>query len=287
MNKFNKSSKYNSLYEFDNKQIIEDDKFVLESNRPLREQEIMKIGTENLEKFVHSVLTDRKMNNILFSSTAKSEIKSVIKSSSSMNFFKKKELKKIKGLNPQDMVHRRARKEAIGKIEIETKDYKSGLKKENQDMKIHNFNFYKEIIEEKTKYESMMKNYTLEYRIKRFNEIINSIKNKINESGIKLPNIELDINDVFSRLYFNAVNSGREDGNNRKETIDSKMKESILSRKGMELNNSKYSLNIKNVIQGSNGKQFTLKITDYEFTQCYTMHSGGPRVRFKGKKVIQ
>ena len=54
-------------------------------------------------------------------------------------------------------------------------------------------------------------------------------------------------------------------------------KNDIFNQKALQLN-PKFKLNLKNVLKSNGGKEFTTKVTDEEFKQCFDKYSGGPEV---------
>ena len=106
---------------------------------------------------------------------------------------------------------------------------------------------------------------------------------------INLPNVKCEVNDVFSRLYHNKVllNSKTHkyikfNKKNDKKSISLVKhrhfsKNDIFNQKALQLN-PKFKLNLKNVLKSNGGKEFTTKVTDEEFKQCFDKYSGGPEV---------
>jgi hypothetical protein len=279
LGKFKDNPRY-GLNDFDLKTLVEDDNYILSSNRPLKESEIMQIPSEKVEKFVDSVLTDKSVNNLMYSSIAGSEIKLVKKVSQKVNSNKNKNNIDKSEASPQDIVFKRIKNEAIGKIILETKGYKDKKIENHRNMKNKIYNFFESIKEENRKIELSYKEETEIYRRKRFNEIFENIKTKIKDHGLALPDITIDTKNVFSRLYNNVVffyNSSDE----------VKGPNNTFKKSGSNLNNKSKNnvMNIKSVLSNSSGKEFTLKITDKEFMKCYTKHSGGPTVRHQHKDV--
>ena len=107
------------------------------------------------------------------------------------------------------------------------------------------------------------------------------------DSKIDLPKIKLNINNVFSRLYHNVVLL-----QNEKNIIPHKRNNSaqILHKNNTTNNinvnnnnhhippNPKIKYKLKNVLKSTNGKEFTIKITDEVIKKCLTKYSGGPSV---------
>ena len=107
------------------------------------------------------------------------------------------------------------------------------------------------------------------------------------DSKIDLPKIKLNINNVFSRLYHNVVLL-----QNDKNIIPHKRNNSaqILHKNNTTNNinvnnnnhhippNPKIKYKLKNVLKSTNGKEFTIKITDEIVKKCFIKYSGGPSV---------
>ena len=134
---------------------------------------------------------------------------------------------------------------------------------------------------------------------KNNNFLFKSISNDTNESdektnnflnsGVKtnkglnktfLPNAKLDINDVFSRLYYNEVlfipSSSRR---NLKRPQSNKIRNSLSDEfANSPTNNSKIMFNLKKVIKSTTGKEFTLKATKDTIKKCFFKYSGGPSI---------
>ena len=90
-----------------------------------------------------------------------------------------------------------------------------------------------------------------------------------------MPDIKLNINNVYSRLYNNAV-----------LLDEKKINDKLLSSKHEETKSSKEPKNtgptkkfdLKNVLKSTNGKEFTIKVTEDILKKCFTKYSGGPEV---------
>jgi hypothetical protein len=274
INKFQGRRPFSMDYEIKNRE--DDDNFILSTGRPLKESEIMNIPRDRLEFFVESVLTDKKLNNLIFSSNADSEIKIIKKSAEALNKYKRK-IKHGKDVNPQDIVLKRAKNEAITNIVKETNNYKDQQKNKLDILSQKNYSFYKIVKDKRTKEERDQKEYVFEYRRKRFMEIFGKIKKKIIRGSIFLPEVGLNIKNVYSRLFHNAVYLG---GTKKSSLKEEEFKDN-LSESEKTLKKDMSKLNVKNVISDSSGKEFTLKITENEYMKCFSKHSGGPQVKLK------
>ena len=75
MNKYQEKS-LKSIERF----LKEDEEYILNETRPIKESSIKRLDNKKLDKFIENVLTDKDLTSILFSSNAKIEIKSYLKS---------------------------------------------------------------------------------------------------------------------------------------------------------------------------------------------------------------
>jgi hypothetical protein len=254
--------------EFENK--LEDEKYLLNSFKPLKENQIKEIQRSNLDNFIDNVLTDKKINHLLFSSNANSEINLIKKAAQSITS-KKHVVREKKEINPQDLVIRREREETIKKIVDEANGYKKQKRNENENIKQKNQIVYQKLYknhahEEERKYQD----YLDEVRKYRFLFIFEKIKEKLKCGHVELPSIKLDMNNVYSRLYNNAVFVKKIDV---PEELD-------VGSGDEKKKQGKTKLNVKNVIQETSGKEFSIKITDKEHTKCFVKYSGGPKAEY-------
>lgn len=244
---------------------LEDDKFVGNIFKPLNENEIKKISTGDLEKFIDNVLLDEEINNLLFSSNAKSEINMIKKASKQI--VGKKDQTIVKEINPQDLIARREKEETIKIIVDETNRFKQNKRKLKMDKENKSYQIYKKYYKDYAKMkEAEYTEYLRECRSQRFLYIFESVKNRVkNNKGVTLPKVDLNLDDVYSRLFHNKVFTKKRQDDSIRETIDSS-KGKIIKR-----------LNVKNVINETSGKEFSIKITDKEYFKCFYKHSGGPK----------
>jgi hypothetical protein len=270
--------------ELDTKMSQIDDNFVLNSNRPLSDRAIKDLPANLLHTFVDDVLKNKKLGSLLFSTNAKKEIAITSKESqfyNSKNKNKKSDEKKIS--NPMDIIKNRVKRETISQITHETTKFKEERKnlKENFENKCEEFfkNLRAKDFQKKTEQEKLLntdRKQILEKVFFGIKEKLNTSRTCRNQTGKKiwLPDLSLNVNDVYSRLYHNAVlptSASENSQRNFKENLITDKKEKIL-------NKNNRVLNIRNVIDSSNGKEFTIKITEEVFMKCLFKHSGGPAV---------
>jgi hypothetical protein len=252
--------------EFENK--LEDENYLLNSVKPLKDSQIKNIPKGGLDNFIDNVLTDKNINQLLYSSNAKTEINMIRKATQSITS-KKHIVKEKKEISPQDLVIRREREETIKKIVDEANEYKKQKRNENEDLKQKNYSVYENLYKNHAKEEEKKYfEYLDEARKFRFLYVFEKIKDKLKRGHVHLPSFKLDMDDVYSRLYHNAVFVKlKEEEDNPNDSGDDKPKKQ-----------GKTKLNVKNVIQETSGKEFSIKITEKEYTKCFAKYSGGPNI---------
>lgn len=142
----------------------------------------------------------------------------------------------------------------------------------NKKIKINNNNRIIKSISEDT-YESEIKS-----RKNNFSKIKYELNNNnnINKSISLLPNVKLDIKNVFSRLYNNAVLPEQK----RPQSCKNKNRNNnqLLDDTNIASLNQKINFKLKKVIKSTSGKEFTFKITPDIIRRCFINYSGGPSI---------
>ena len=308
MNKYKEKSKFD-----DERFIKEDDEYLLKEMRPVKDTSIKRLPKKKLDKFIDDILTNIKFTKILYASNSQVEIKKFYKTKKSLEKNEKKKKKIIKEKNEtSSIVKKRSRREAYIQIRLEVdnykrnrSDYKNTLEKKNNETY---YTLKKEMNNDKNSYFNTIK----QNRIKGFRKSFDKLREKLKslkgnslieentketetlndpfyteDSKIDLPKIKLNINNVFSRLYHNVVLL-----QNDKNIIPHKRNNSaqILHKNNTTNNinvnnnnhhippNPKIKYKLKNVLKSTNGKEFTIKITDEVIKKCFAKYSGGPSV---------
>ena len=209
-------------------------------------------------------------------------------------------------LKSMDKIHKK-------KIKIFTKDLNEVEKTSRQDIKdirikgfIRSFNSIRNKMD-KYKNQGLYKNNSVIYTHKKQNYnrtnknkslILKSASIETNESDIKsnniqndknnkilnhsfLPDVKLDENDVFSRLYHNAVLLSPSSGirNKRPQSSINKRYNSLsYDFQSSQAYIPKTIFKLKKVIKSTSGKEFTIKITKDILRKCFVKYSGGPPI---------
>ena len=180
--------------------------------RPLSLKEIKKLKLGKLQIFIDDIISNKKVNNLLFKTTANQELA----------FFFRQQNAVLKNMNLLKSYNQNGRNKKLSQIaEIFLKKKNDSMfktiKKDIEDNKIK-----KKIEEKKYKIKLFKFNKNRENisdkEIKLFFEPINNIRyssykrslNKCFEKcksdpNFEMPDISLNLNDVFSRLYHNMI----------------------------------------------------------------------------------
>ena len=75
LNKYKEKSQF-SIDRF----LKEDEEYILNESRPIKESSIRNLDNKKMDKFIENILTDKDLTSILYSTNAKKEIKSYLKS---------------------------------------------------------------------------------------------------------------------------------------------------------------------------------------------------------------
>ena len=300
MKKYKEKSKYDDI-----RFLKEDDEYLLKEVRPVRDNAIKILPKKKLDKFIDDVLTDRNFTKLLYASNAKAEIKKYYQVKKSLETKNGKNENKKEKNEPSSVVKKRSRREAYLQMRTEVDnfkknrdDYKNYLEKKNNETY---YELRREMNKDRNSYFDIIK----ENRIKGFRKSFDKIREKLKtlkgnviidentnetdlindpfyteESKVDLPNIKLDINNVFSRLYHNEVLLQNED---TKIKIPKRRNNSTLINSNTENNSNRNNRNkikfkLKNALKSTNGKEFTIKITDEIIRKCFMKYSGGPEV---------
>jgi hypothetical protein len=292
--------KKKSQNEVDPKYMKDDDNYILNSHRPIKDEKINELPTEDLHKFVDDVLRSKSINKIMYSSNSKAEINLLIKSTE----FTKSSLGNLKKSNfhtndPIDIVKIRNKKETIAQIneEINNNKLEKIQEKEFLEKKINDFHKrMRSEMKSKMKIEKSDQIVSKD-RKKKFDKTFSFIKKKLiicdNEEKKKklLPDMKLKMANVYSRLYHNVVlckiEEEKQEKTNSSNAQHCRLASNVPHSMDLEPQSktSHKKLSVKNIFNSWNGKEFTVKITEEMIAECFYRHSGGPLITTDNKKV--
>ena len=300
LNKYKEKSKFG-----EDRFSQEDEGYLLKQYRPIKSNFMASLKKEKINQFIGDVLSNKRLTTVLYASNADLEIQTYNKIK--RIFYKRREEmeRKLKAKNePSSVVKRRNRKEAYAKIKNEISNYKIEKEKYKRCLTESNNKRAKKLKEEVEKekkefFDDLRDNFISGYK-RAFSKIkykLGILKNSTKEGfletevdypkafeffskKIKLPKAKLDIRDVYSRLYNNAVilyNDFNIENNKekfRRRATSTKRRENNK----IEDTNKNYvrKFKLKNALLLNHGKEFTIKINHSQFKKCQYKYSGGP-----------
>ena len=305
-------NKYKEISLLNEERFLKDDEeYLLKESRPIEESSIKNLNKKKMNQFIEDILTHKKLTSLLYAAGSKIEIQSYLKTKkilSNLNKSRKKLKKQENGTN--SIIKNKNRKEAYYQMKIDIDNYKTNQENYKSKLKINNQKKYLEIKKaletERNERNKGIQNHrifgfkraynTIKEKIEQNKEkelIYNDLKkvlninNKINNNAlITLPKIKLNMVNVYSRLYNNAVLStpiGKRIQKlylNNTNQFNNKLKKSLSQNKLKKLKmvkNRTISFSLKNALTSNNGKEFTVNITDQNINKCLHKYSGGPQ----------
>ena len=284
--------------------------------RPLSLKEIKRLKFGKLQIFIDDIISNKKINNLLFATNAKKELaffyrqqNAVLKN---MNFVKSYDPKgKSKQLSEIEEIFLRKKNALVSEtIKKEIEDYKINKKIEdkNYKMKLFRLSKNKENIDE-TATKLFFKSVN-DIRYSDYKRSLDKCFEKCkSDPNFNLPDVSLDINDVFSRLYHNMIltpiksKSKQKKINNIKKNILSLKRKipsltslknintmkKIKSIKPKEILTDDYELNrrtnkkfnLKDYFKEYKGKEFLISQSLSSRNLCWKKNSGGPGIKLE------
>ena len=295
-------NRYKEKSKFDEERFLkEDEEYLLKESRPVKNASIRRLNKNKMNRFIDDVLTNKKLTSVLYPSNASIEIKTYLKTKK--NFYHKSEeiRRKIKEKNePSSVVKKRSRREAYLQMREEIDNFKYNKERYKRSLTQSNYKKLKNIKEEIQKQKEEYFNDIKTNYINGFRRSFTRLKFKLDilkappttekflETEVDYPylceftnrdiyfhNPTLEINDVYSRLYNNAVLLPKDD----KSVAIKKRAISATYRKSSTIEQNKKKqpkFNLKNALTSNEGKEFTIKVNNKILRRCYNKYSGGP-----------
>ena len=295
-------NRYKEKSKFDEERFLkEDEGYLLKESRPIKINAIRKLNKNKMYQFIEDVLTNKKLTSVLYASNAKIEIKTYIETKK--NFYRKSddlEKKRKEKNEPSSVVKKRSRKEAYLQMREEIDNFKYNKERYKRSLTQSNNKKLKNIKEEIEKqkeeyFDDIRANY-----VKGFNRAYSRLKFKLNilktpippdekflETEVDYPDLwefttpriyfadpKLNIKDVYSRLYNNAVLLPKDD---KKVAIKKRAFSAVHRKNTLNTNKKKETIfNLKNALTANDGKEFITKVNNNILKKCYNKYSGGP-----------
>ena len=287
-----------------------DEKNIMDLVRPLSLEKIKNLRNRKLNIFIDDVISNKKVNNLLFSANAKKEL----------NFFYRQQNTVLKNMNFVTSYEQNRKNKGISEIAEIVLKKKNDLIYKNIKNDIGEFKLYKE--NELRKYMKKIlkscKNKNTENiyetSTKMFFKPVNDIRYSSYKRCLKtcfekcksdpnfnLPDISLDINDAFSRLYHNMIKipsinkksknlkrirnklfSLKSLGsiNTKKSSLSMSIRDDEKLKDDFELNQKmKKKFNLKNYFKEYEGKEFLITPTFSTINLCLKKSSCGPHIK--------
>ena len=291
MNKYKEKSLF-SIERF----LKEDEEYILNESRPIKESSIKGLDNKKMDKFIENVLTDKDLTSILYSTNAKIEIKSYLKTKKNFEFLRKTKKNKIaKEKKETNLIFKkRFIKEAYNRMRSEIDSYKTNQINQQNILKSNNHKKFLEIKKmyetEKDKREKEIENNRILGIRRAYNKIKEKFEekkqkmnknlllteteldNKENKRLISLPKLNLNIHNVYSRLYKNAVIVFPSKDRNKNQI--NQLKRQLTQEEMKPKTKIKFSL--KNALSSNIGKEFAMNINENQYNICLNKYSGGP-----------
>ena len=300
------------LSEFEKKIMSEDNNHIMNLNRPLSLKLLRKLSSDKLQIFIDDMMSNKKINKLLFSNNYKKEInfnlkhqnknknKTFTKNIKSRNNIIQSNKNKI--MTCESLFFQKKKTIMLDMIKDNISNFKMAKSSSMMKLKLKNNEFYKTIQKTEKINNNSIYNPINDVRYKGYQRTFKSCleKSKSN-SKFNLPDIDLNLDDVYSRLYHNMVFSPiklkYKNRNNSKLKIKKKKKNSKSlndiknlnniktknnERKSINLyeeGNKKKKFKIKNIFREYLGKEFLIVQSFKNRQKCWKKNSGGPGVK--------
>lgn len=283
LDKYRKKPKY---AEIDEQLLKEDDEYILNNSRPLSDKKVAQLPPEKLYKFIEEFLTNKKVCKLLYSTNAKKEVQHFIHSTKVVERNSNYKPKRNVSSDANSIVRNRERMAQFNKIQNEIESFKENKTQKKEALTKKNQNFFYQMKNQRHDQVKLFYKPLNDIRLKSYDRTLHKCMSQVIENkDFKLPHVGLNIKDVYSRLFHNEVyldfndNSKLSTLSDRKSSMN-KSQEDI--KKETKKKKRKNMFNVKNVIKSTNGKEFTIKVTDEVYRKCLLAHSGGPKSNFEG-----
>ena len=292
---------------------------IIYSQRPMSTYRIKKLPPKILPIFIDDVMCDNGVNTLLYSSNAHKEIyyyikqkKSLLNSSLSKNslnsLFKKKKVLSPLGKIMAERSNLQVLNSLKSKIDIFNNSRNEYMEKLRNKQEL--FLKCQPSIDNKLKklYYKPINEIRLQGYQRAFKQCLQRAKS---DQNFDLPNINLDMNDVYSRLFRNAIlnpnllrtknsqekkekeqqnvnNNNNDESKNadkgNKTAKNIRHKKISINAGSHRTKNKNYfyykklpTFNLVNIINSSKGKEFNIRITPRIRKRCWSALSGGPK----------
>ena len=321
--------KKKKISEYEKDMLIHDGNHILQQQRPLSNISIKRLPENILPSFVNDIMCNKKMGNLLYPTTFPKQVALYLKQQNyvykittldkNKNLLEALKINKAKYKNNKDTNGLNGNEEgsvSSGKIinyqKIEEVEYNK-MKK----LRIKNKQFFKNQPLVEKKLAKLSVRPVNDIRIKGYHKAFEDCLNRaFLNNDFSLPNIELNVDNVYSRLYNNVIvknktrnkfmnKSDDEDflnvknneikkllKNKNNNSVKQKRIKSMISSATNNIQNKTFNqtantdkkellFHISNINKSLNGREFTQKITPKMYQRCLSSLSGGPNLSLK------
>ena len=313
-----------SLSDFEKNLLNQDENYKLNLERPMATNQIKNIKQNVIHSFIDDIMCNNQVNSLLYSSNAKKELYFYLK--------QKKSLLKVVPLKNgigylagggkktvKSFSEKQRQEKMYENIKKHIENYKISRNKSMVLLKNKNEEFIHSQPKIEKKLSKLYYKSINELRLKGYQKALNKCLDlSVNCKNFNMPDVELNANNVYSRLYNNYIlkyknlkdkikksknsskyfNKSFIDANNSKNNSQvifnyqnknknntvkksSKMKLNKKQPNSVQRYNGKKSIKFKlksNISDKENNKQFTLRITPDLIKKCWSSFSGGPKL---------
>ncbi len=298
--------------EFDKEMYAHDDNRILNSQKPLSTRSLKKLPKKVFHNFMENIMYNKEVSNLLYSGNANKELlynKNQIESlKKATKITLKRNAFSNQSLTSQNLFLRKKKAEMFELIKnyiTESKKQKSEKKDrlEKKNKSFERINEKENIIQRELSFKREN-----DIKIQGYKRAIETCLKKSNKNAqFKIPDVSLNINDPFSRLYNNVIlnpvnlkpnktdlkKTETTNINNtgliqlhkikikKKKYLRTENKNKYNSYINIEPKNKYANYKVKNVLSGNQGKEFASEKNIIDVTRCIKKISGGPMSKRK------
>jgi len=295
-----------------------DEKRLLNLQRPLSQRGIVRLPKNLFKNFLDDIMRNKEVNELLYSGNAEKELsfnerqRNFVEKATKFTF-KRSAFSSTK--NSQNLLFKKKKAEMFEIIKKNIQDSKKNKKERQIKLEKKNKSFEKRTEKESKRQTELYFKRENDIKIKGYKRAMESCLDKsCSNSKFKIPDISLNINNVFSRLYKNVILepfnlTTRKNEDKKTETTnfinnmgfkkitkvkiiknskqyfptskDNKMINRYNSYNNIGAKNRFDKYKIKKILEGYNGKEFSRKENFIDKTKCIKRISGGPKEKRK------
>ena len=295
-----------------------DEKRLLNLQRPLSQRGIVRLPKNLFKNFLDDIMRNKEVNELLYSGNAEKELsfnerqRNFVEKATKFTF-KRSAFSSTK--NSQNLLFKKKKAEMFEIIKKNIQDSKKNKKERQIKLEKKNKSFEKRTEKESKRQTELYFKRENDIKIKGYKRAMESCLDKsCSNNKFKIPDISLNINNVFSRLYKNVILepfnlTTRKNEDKKTETTnfinnmgfkkitkvkiiknskqyfptskDNKMINRYNSYNNIGAKNRFDKYKIKKILEGYNGKEFSRKENFIDKTKCIKRISGGPKEKRK------